>query len=445
MRHPPVAAGMGRWYAGARCPYVFESRACLGDAVTSPSAGAPRPSRQVLDRLAAAPPPYTSVVLDTSSDAPDAQHRLDTRWRDARRELVEAGAPPAVLDAVDAAVAGGHEPGDTLAVHAAEDGTAVTLRLPEAPAAEVLVRRSARPDLLPVLRHEQARQVGVVVAIDRTGADLVVLAPDAVPAAGGREEHVSGDESYVSRSAPGGWSQRRYQRTAEQRWETNATAVAERLADLVDTTRPVAVLLSGDVRAVQFLREHSPQRVAELLREVGGDYTSIDDVVEHATQELERLGVERVTAELVRHEELRGAAGRSATGVDEVLGLLGQGQVDVLLLRDDPEVLERSVVVGPGPTQVFPSPEEARAQGVAEPQQATLGDAAAWAALATDASVLLVRDEHVPEAGTDAAPVADDGFDADLHPAAATGRRTASDVLPDGVGAVLRWSSGAAT
>jgi hypothetical protein len=44
----------------------------------------------------------------------------------------------------------------------------------------------------------------------------------------------------------------------------------------VDEVRPRLVVVTGDVRATQFLRDQIPGRVGELLQVVDGEYGSLD-------------------------------------------------------------------------------------------------------------------------------------------------------------------------
>jgi hypothetical protein len=46
--------------------------------------------------------------------------------------------------------------------------------------------------------------------------------------------------------------------------------VADQVASLADKTAARLIVVAGDVRALQLLREHLPERTAELLREVDG-------------------------------------------------------------------------------------------------------------------------------------------------------------------------------
>ncbi len=111
------------------------------------------------------------------------------------------------------------------------------------------------PRLAPVIRWHQATPPALLVAIDRTGADLV---------SGGRArqpvlESVTDDEHpYIRKIQPGGWSQRRYQQRAENSWRAVAGEVADRVTGHVEANGARLVVVAGDVRAVQQLRDLLP-------------------------------------------------------------------------------------------------------------------------------------------------------------------------------------------
>src|SRR5690606_23238977 len=106
----------------------------------------------------------------------------------------------------------------------------------------------------------------VVVLVDRAGADIIGVAGEREL---GRTE-VQGDSSPIEKNAPGGWSQPRYQRRAETRWEENAAQVADEVAEVVQQVEPRFIAIGGDVRMVGLLRDALRPEVAELVREMGG-------------------------------------------------------------------------------------------------------------------------------------------------------------------------------
>jgi hypothetical protein len=80
------------------------------------------------------------------------------------------------------------------------------------------------------------------------------MLPAVAPTAPDQEVRVEGEELHATRSAPGDWSQRRFQQRTGNRWQQNFGAIAEALTKLVGQVQPRLVAISGDVRAVQFLR-----------------------------------------------------------------------------------------------------------------------------------------------------------------------------------------------
>src|SRR5690606_31855566 len=65
----------------------------------------------------------------------------------------------------------------------------------------------------------------------------------------------------------GGFSHARYQRSAEEVWKHNQSEVAEVVDRLVEQQRPEFIVLAGDVRALQLLREGLGKAASELVTE----------------------------------------------------------------------------------------------------------------------------------------------------------------------------------
>jgi Bacterial archaeo-eukaryotic release factor family 2 len=221
--------------------------------------------------------PFVTVYLDTSGTVADSPPPVRRRWKSLRRELVGAGAPEAALAAIDPLVDAADPTGETLTVIANRDGVLLAANLPDAPTRD-LGRCGMLPAVVPLLAWRQRELPYVVVATDRLGAELLAV----VPAGSDHAVRVQGEELHVTRSAPGGWSQRRFQQRAENRWQQNADAVAEALTKLVDDIRPRLVVVAGDVRATQLLRDQVPGRVGEVLQVVDGEYDSLDGALAKA-------------------------------------------------------------------------------------------------------------------------------------------------------------------
>jgi hypothetical protein len=337
--------------------------------------------------------PFLSLYLVAGGDVENAAQRLELRWKGARGDLQERGVPLDVLEAADPLVEGGHTAGPTLAVIVSVDGAAYHAGLPSRPAHDVLARWGATPYALPLLAHAQSQVPFVALLASRAAAEIVAKLPD-----GERSEQVEGERGpHITRSAPGGWSQPRYQHRAEVIWERNASEVADVLARLVDEIRPRFVAVAGDVRALQLLREQSPKRVQELIRVVGGELPSLDRVLDKAAElvEAEVRGDAEALLGRFAQEQGRGPGGLAAEGAGATLAALARSQVEVLLVADDPDD-ERTAWFGAAPQQVATERDAVEAMGESMPVEGRLVDVAVRAALGTSAAVHVVD----PASGT---------------------------------------------
>jgi hypothetical protein len=136
----------------------------------------------------------------------------------------------------------------------------------------------------------------------------------------------------------GGWSQRRYQERAQNSWATNAKDVADKVVGLVRRVDARLVVLAGDVRATQLIRDDLPDDVRALVAVADGSRAA-DGSPEIEPVQLHRLLAElaaRETESLVEklHEEV-GQADRGRAGVAGTIAALNAAQVQVLLVRDD--------------------------------------------------------------------------------------------------------------
>jgi hypothetical protein len=356
-------------------------------------------------RLFEAPGPFLSMYLATGGDVENAAQRVAVRWKTLRGELTEAGVPEGTLEAIDPLVEGSHTAGATLAVIAAADGVVHAGSLPHPPPREWVVRQGNLPDVLPLLEWAQSLVPHVAVLTSRAHAELaarVAERTEQVEVEGARPPH-------LSRTAPGGWSQPRYQHRAEVQWERNATEVAEVLARIVDRVRPRFVAAAGDVRAIELLREQSPKRVQELFQVVGGELRDIGEVLEEAERLAAATAEADANALLDEFEQERGQRNRAADGAEATFEALARHQVRALLVRDRPDD-ERTAWFGGEPGQVALGSEALLAEGEATPVEDRLVAVAVRAALGTGAEVRVLGPE--------------------------TDRRGPSD----GLGAVLRYS-----
>jgi peptide subunit release factor 1 (eRF1) len=334
-----------------------------------------------------APGPFVSVYLDTTGNVADAPVPVRRRWKSLRRELAGAGAPEAALAAIDPLIDAADPTGDTLAVIANPGGVLLAALLPDAPAVRDVASCGMLPAVVPLLAWKQRQFPYVVVATDRLGAELLAV----VPAGPDQAVRVQGQELHVTRSAPGGWSQRRFQQRAENRWQQNASAVAEALTKLVDDMRPRLVVVTGDVRATQFLRDQIPSRVDELLQVVDGEYGSLDAALARAAPLLDLLEARDTTEVLAAFGRELGQADRAADGPAATLQALANAQVSTLLLQ--PGGVIGDAWFGPSSAQNALHPQALHAMGVHAPVRAPLVDVALRAAAASGATVRLLANQ----------------------------------------------------
>ena len=349
--------------------------------------------------------PVASVYLDITSATTDPQGQADLRWKNFRRALEQDGTDTTTLAAMDAIVAEGHGGGDGLAMFATGGRVLHHSRWPDPPD-QGLARWAPLASVGQLLHWRQSMVSYLVVRVDRAGADMVALLPGGPDI----EAEVSGDDLHIQRSAPGGWSQRRFQQRAENQWESNAGEVADSLVKLFDEVSARLVVVSGDVRAIQFLKEGLPARVLDVVEEVDGGRE--EEAEDRIAEEALRLGAAAAAADtvalLAKFREERGQDDRASDGVSPTVGALQRAQVETLLVRDDPTD-ERSLWFGPEGVHLAMAPEPLSELGVKAIQEGRLVDVLIRAALSTGSEIRILP-------------------------------TTAANGPTDNVGAILRWT-----
>ena len=351
--------------------------------------------------------PFLSVFLNTERHVANAAQLSQTRWKTVRTDLPDKIVSEALLERIDEIVPEAHLEGDGLVVIA--DAQEI-LHVEHGPA---LGRNDGAtwgpvPGLLPIIRWRQSEPTYVVVMTDRTGADLFGFRR------GSHELHaeVEGEHDVIRKVQAGGWSQSRYQQRAEDSWEQNAEQVAERVTRLVDQIKPEFVAVAGDVRAVALLRGSLPERVRELVhvieKEIPRKLEESDPLPEDVWALAEQHVRERGEALLARFEEERGQHDKAVEGVEATARALAMAQVAVLLIADGSED-DRQLWFGPDPALLAPNDQELKELGVDSPDHGPAKDVLTRAALVTGAGVRVMED---------------------------------SNVVNEGVGALLRWASG---
>lgn len=334
------------------------------------------------------PGPWASVYLDATHDTEGARSEQQLRWDAAAERLREAGCDSDTLSSLGQAVADQPpRPGrHGLAAFASRGEVGLLQPMPDPPMRPIATV-GPLPHVMPLVAQRRERVPWLRVVVDHTGADL------AGATAGGlsRTAEVVGTEYPVRKVQPGGWSQPRYQRSAEVTWERHATEAAEAVAEMADDIGAEVLIVAGDPQSRPLLIEHLPSRWQRRVLPVdlgsrgpGADPKRLDDVTERAVAQMaaaETAGV------IDRYQQQR--TGHDQDGLDAAVNALQRGQVDTMLLIDDPSST-LTLWIGPEPTHLARDPGALHAMGVERPEEVRADAALVRALVGTDADLVVV-------------------------------------------------------
>lgn len=378
--------------------------------------------------------PYATVYLERRPvSGPDTAEEVQLRWHGLRQQLASSGADDASLTALTERIVPDHPGypggnGRALVASAgrvvldrdlAGDGApAAAARVEWEPPIETEIRRLVRdsatwaplPHLVPLLVAVGQPLSHVIVVADRIGADIHLTTATAGTTMA-QLSTVDGASRPVHKVQAGGWSHRRFQQRAENRWERNAALVADAVSRLAVRHRANLVLLAGDVRARAAINDHLPTAVRPLVVETehGGRArgAALDPLRAEARLILSAYALAVHSSTLDRFATERDHRDRAVEGLEPVVSALRSGQAETLLLRPTADPRHR-LWVGDRATDIAVTRAELERTGVEEYVRDRADAALLRAATATAASVEL------------------------LHP---------GDVsVADGVGALLRYS-----
>jgi hypothetical protein len=347
----------------------------------------------------AATGPYATVCADVTHTTENADTEVELRVRGLAEKLTEQGAPEVVVEAVRSRLLEANEGGDVAtlrgrALVVAADGSVVLDQpLIDAPRQEV-AEYSPAPDLMPILRQLPGRVPHIVVIADRVGADISVATLVGRPEI---EDEVEGDSFQIRKFPGGGWAHHRYQHNAENKWVHNADNVAERIASLVRRLHPRFVLLAGDVRARQILSDRASDLWSELIvsMDEGGRAAGADrEPVDQRAAELVAEHEAREEADTVEKIQSAAAHGLAVTGTAPVVEALRKGQVETLVLADQPD--DEKLLVGDSPLLLGTEQGDMDALGVQEVHSVPADRALFATAVASDAGVVVVPRAAMP-------------------------------------------------
>lgn len=371
-----------------------------------------------LKPLLGRPGPFTTVYVDATPIDTGADQDAEERWKGLRRSVTASDhVDAAVLDEIGERLStpdGRREPHGRVIV--ADAHGVVIDRLLSVPPAVSRIDVGSAPALLPVVRAAEESVRVLLVAVDRTGADLTRLttgergrAPETTT--------VQGDHDEVHKLREGDLA-RRAQTRAEDSWQRNAETIARSLDKAVTEDMPDLVVLTGDVRTVALVKDAASQQVRDRLAEVAGGGRG-----EGVREETFKTRLGEVTAAfrakrrksvLARLAEALGRGDGAVSGLGDAVEVLRRGQVAELVLAADAvegPLSARELWVGPEPLQLATSSGDLDGLGLsAPPRRMTAHVALVRAAVAQDAGITVADEGEVAAA--------------------------------DGVGALLRWSDG---
>ena len=343
-----------------------------------------------LSRIVQGKGPYLTLYLPVEPEIENAAQKSEIAWRSVRKDMAAEGVPDTLLDTIDSLVPDAHQYGRCLAVVGQGLGLSHVEHGPIGPATPWFSWASL-PVLAPIIEWRQLQAPYILVLTDRTGADLIAFQGEETVA-----KRIAGNEDHqLTRSKPGGWSQRRYQQRAQNTWEDNAEDVAEELGRLAKQIDARLVLAAGDVRALEMLQKELGQEVAGIFRTLEGGRAAGSDkagIEEEARRQVAILLGQEAGQTLDRFREEVGQADQAVEGADATLEALSRAQVDTLLLYDHPDD-DRTAWFGLEPIPAGATEARLEELGIEPRMEGRLVDVAVRAALGTGAGVRVIPAE----------------------------------------------------
>jgi Bacterial archaeo-eukaryotic release factor family 2 len=352
---------------------------------------------------------YATVYLDTDRRAADRAHAIELRWRDARDELARHGAHVETLQAIGILLGDPGLAAPGRAVFARDGAVIGTIGLRAGPAVPVAEfaplphLRAALADAPPAVAHLR-------VSVNRAGGEIVTCyGPDLQTdsargeqtASLGRPEvsrtgEISAGSSPVHKTPTGGWSQARYQPSAEHTWEENAKELAGRIAQEVARSTAEFIVVAGDVRARNLLTDRLAASLRDLVvvqdSEVPADDAGLAAVADATAT---RLAAQECERSLGQWRELTGR-NQAAEGIQATIAALRDGQAAAVFLCDD-AALGSIAWLGVEGTDLATSQAELAERGVLAPAAERADEAIIRAAASTDADLFIVPGELTAE------------------------------------------------
>ena len=336
---------------------------------------------------------YVSVYLDTTPKE-NAPNEVALRLRAAREALAAAGADQATLDAVLAANLD-HVPARSHALFGAGGSVRLHGIMPESPSLGESSSYTPLPHVVPWLAQRPPRLPHVRVSANREGGQVLAV-PGAWPETQGDLEtamlgltEVTGESWPVHKPSGGGWSEPRFQRSAEETWKETAKRIAGAVTAAAARVKAVFVVLGGDIREREIL-------AGELPKALRGNLVIVDREVELTAPAFDEAAwaEESWRAALdarARLDELRAQLDRppgerrAVQGLDGTLTALRDGLVSDVLIADP--AWQATAWIGPGMADAATERDQLAGRGVTDPVTDLASEALARAATGTGAEL----------------------------------------------------------
>ncbi len=279
-------------------------------------------------KLAESAERFATVALPSPSHFDDSAQRFDVEWKNARKELAETW-DAEDLASIDDAVGGlSHDGGAAVVLIHGKGSKAPFIELLQDSVDHAVVHSDRLPRLATIIDGRQRSIPHVMVETDRTGADLTAFDGGDVVST----EQVEGETLHVHRSAPGGWSQRRFQQRSENIWEENGGEVAESVAAMAQSVAARLIVIAGDSRSQGLVYDALPSELADITTLV--EEGSPDGIADRVVRLLSNAVAERVV-EVSERVKAGMSSGQASADPGEIFDALLEGRVDTLLVNDD--------------------------------------------------------------------------------------------------------------
>jgi hypothetical protein len=203
------------------------------------------------------------------------------------------------------------------------------------------------------------------------------------------------------KASAGGWSQKRFERTAEEAWDENARELAAVVAGAASRAGAEAVVVAGDVRARSLLVEKLPAGLRDRSVVVDRELSVASDAMAEAADE----AVAAITdldcrTRLAAFRDQLGT-GRAVEGLPESVAALRDGQVAELFVSGGevspvPAWASEDAWIGPGLADIAMSADDLAERGVADVAADSAGAAVVRALAGTDAALYFVPEGEQP-------------------------------------------------